>query len=436
MQADTMQVTAEGDLLDEETIASFVDKVFARWHLKGQRLLVIIPDGTRTAPVPQLFRIITEALAGQVAALDYLVALGTHPPMSEDELSRLVGMDAAQREHLLPGMKVFNHRWDRADTFFTAGVISAEESAQLSRGMLSLEVPVRLNRLLLAYDRILICGPVFPHEVVGFSGGSKYISPGVSAAEIINFTHWLGALITSYEIIGTIDTPVRDVIERVAAMVPVEMRCLNLVVSGSGLAGMFFGEPRPSWAVAAKFSASLHIHYVSRPFQKVLSVMPRMYDDLWTGAKGMYKVEPAVADGGEVIIYAPHITEISYVHGHLIRQIGYHVRDYFVRQWDRFKHYPWGVLAHSTHLRGIGSFENGVERPRVQVTLATGIPEQVCRSVNLGYLNPAEIRLEEWKGREAEGLLFIPKAGETLYKLAPKDWNGTGEKTPVRAIAR
>ena len=90
-------------------------------------------------------------------------------------------------------------------------------------------------------------------------------------------------------------------------------------------------------------------------------------------------MEPVIADGGEVIIYAPHIHEFSVVHGKVIREIGYHVRDYFVKQWDRFKDYPWGVLAHSTHLRGIGTFENGIEHPRIQVTLATGISAEECR---------------------------------------------------------
>ncbi len=426
MQADTLQVTAQPgtlrdgqELLNEETVAGFLHQVFQGWDLSGKRLLVIIPDGTRTAPIPLLFRLLAQELTGRAATLDYLIALGTHPPMSEEALTALVGISSDERERLIPGMKIYNHRWDLPDTFFTAGVIGTDESMSLSRGMISIEVPVRLNRLLLDYDSVLICGPVFPHEVVGFSGGNKYISPGVSGPEIINFTHWLGALITSYEIIGTIETPVREVIDRVASMLPVELRCLNLVVSGVGLAGLFFGEARSSWAAAARFSANLHIHYVPRPFNRVLSVMPRMYDDLWTGAKGMYKVEPAVADGGEVIIYAPHITEISYVHGHLIREIGYHVRDYFVKQWENFKHYPWGILAHSTHLRGIGTFVDGVEHPRVQVTLATGIPREECLAVNLGYLNPAEINPAEWAGREHEGVLLIPKAGETLYKLSP-----------------
>jgi hypothetical protein len=131
----------------------------------------------------------------------------------------------------------------------------------------------------------------------------------------------------------------------------------------------------------------------------------------------MYKLEPAIADGGEVVIYAPHINEVSYTHGKVIDQIGYHVRDYFLQQWARFKDHPWGVLAHSTHLRGIGSFDNGVERPRIRVTLATGIPEERCRRINLGYVNPATIDPEEWAGREDEGILLVRKAGEMLYRI-------------------
>jgi nickel-dependent lactate racemase len=145
--------------------------------------------------------------------------------------------------------------------------------------------------------------------------------------------------------------------------------------------------------------------------------MPEMYDDLWTAAKGMYKMEPVVAEGGEVIIYAPHLTEISYTHGKVIDEVGYHVRDFFVKQWDKYRKYPWGVLAHSTHLRGNGSFENGVEKPRATVTLATGIPEERCRKVNLNYRDPRTIVLDDYKGREADGVLLVPKAGEMLYRL-------------------
>ncbi len=131
----------------------------------------------------------------------------------------------------------------------------------------------------------------------------------------------------------------------------------------------------------------------------------------------MYKLEPVVADGGELIIYAPHLKEISVTHGKRIEEIGYHVRDYFTSQWDRFQHVPWGVLAHSTHVRGTGTFIDGVERPRVQVTLATGLPREVCERINLGYRDPASIDVESFANREDEGVLLVRKAGEQLYRL-------------------
>jgi hypothetical protein len=140
----------------------------------------------------------------------------------------------------------------------------------------------------------------------------------------------------------------------------------------------------------------------------------------------MYKLEPVVADGGTLVNYAPHIGEVSVTHGRIIREIGYHTRDYFLKQWDRFRHYPWGVLAHSTHVRGIGTYADGVERPRVNVVLATGIPEAVCRQINLGWMDPRAVRRADYENREADGVLCVPKAGETLYRLrrAPPELGG------------
>jgi nickel-dependent lactate racemase len=191
-----------------------------------------------------------------------------------------------------------------------------------------------------------------------------------------------------------------------------------MVVKGhDDLVGLYFGTPEEAYEAAADLSAQHHIVYVEKPFKRVLSVMPELYDDLWTAAKGMYKMEPAVADGGEVVIYAPHIDEVSYTHGRTLDEIGYHVRDYFLKQWDRFKDCPWGVLAHSTHLCGIGTYEDGVEKPRIRVTLATGIPRDRCERLGLGYIDPATIDLDAWRGREDEGILVVPRAGEMLYRV-------------------
>jgi nickel-dependent lactate racemase len=280
-------------------------------------------------------------------------------------------------------------------------------------------VPVRLNKLIRDYDQLIVCGPVFPHEVAGFSGGTKYFFPGIAGSEIINLTHWFGALMTSYKVIGAGYTPVRAIIDRAASMIGTPAACFALVVTHEGLAGIYFGSPHEAWQSAAALSAQKHIVYVKKPYRRVLSVMPTLYDDLWTAGKGMYKMEPAVADGGEVVIFAPHITEISYTHGALLDQVGYHCRDYFLAQWDRFKGYPGGILAHSSHVKGLGAYDalTKTETPRIQVTLATGISEERCRRVNLGYLDPSSVRREEWEGCEDEGILVVPHAGEVLYRV-------------------
>ena len=137
-------------------------------------------------------------------------------------------------------------------------------------------------------------------------------------------------------------------------------------------------------------------------------------------AKRCTRPNPRCADGGEIIIYAPHLDTVSHVHGKYIYQIGYHPLDYFLKQWDKFKDIPLGVLAHSTHVRGGGIFENGVEKPRIKVTLATKISAEDCKRLSLGYLDPNTVRVEEWQGREAEGILYVPKAGEMLYRVRPQ----------------
>jgi lactate racemase len=406
-----------GRRLSADEARAVVAQGLASLELDGRRLLVIVPDGTRTMPLPLMVEAIEAAAGSRVSALDYLVALGTHQPMTDAQLSRLFGRPVVNGG--FGRSRVFNHHWEDPATFATLGTIPAAEIRELTGGRLDTSVEVALNRLIFDYDQVLICGPVFPHEVVGFSGGNKYLFPGIAGGEIINFTHWLGALISNYHVIGAGYTPVRAVIDRAARLVNRPVACLALVVTHDALVGLFFGSPEAAWRDAAHLSAQTHIHYVPTPFSRVLSVMPEMYDDLWTAAKGMYKMEPAVADGGEVIIYAPHITEVSYTHGRLIDEIGYHCRDYFLGQWDRFKDYPGGVLAHSTHVKGLGTYDaaTGVESPRITVTLATGIPEERCRRINLGYRDPATIQVEEWAGREQEGMLLVRRAGEMLYRL-------------------
>ncbi|MHC4443132.1 MAG: lactate racemase domain-containing protein [Planctomycetota bacterium] len=385
--------------------------------LEGKRVLVIIPDHTRSGPTGLFFRIVSDALLGRAKKVDFLIALGTHPRLSEDKINELLKISAEERCAKYGSVGVFNHQWDSPAALKQVGVLSKRQVEELSRGMLSIEVPVLVNRMIFDYDHLIICGPVFPHEGVGFSGGHKYLFPGIGAPEVIHFTHWLGALITNPVINGTRETPVRSAIEAAADLIPVQRSLIGYVVDSQDVLGVFAGAVYETWQAAAELSAKTQIVYCDRPYKTVLSCSPKMYDDLWVAGKCMYKLEPVVADGGELIIYAPHIDEVSYSHGKVLDEIGYHVRDYFVKLWDKFKGYPWGLVAHSTHVKGVGCYDDGVEQPRVKVILATRIPESRCRQINLGYMNPDTIDPADYADREDERVLLVPKAGETLYRL-------------------
>ncbi|MDC5699234.1 lactate racemase domain-containing protein [Intrasporangium calvum] len=406
-------------VLESEAVERFIAEQLAGTDLDGKSVCIVVPDATRTCPMPLLLRAVHRALHGRVSRMTTLIALGTHQPMSEAALARHLGYAAGRLEETYPGMTVLNHEWWEPETFADLGTIPAARLAELSEGRLSMDVPVLLNRAVVEHDVALVVGPVLPHEVVGISGGNKYFFPGVAGQQIIDVSHWIGALITSAEIIGTTAiTPVRALINEGASLVPAQKLAFCIVgESGSlDLHSISFGDTDAAWANAAQVCAATHVTYLDEPVQRVISVIPTMYEDIWTGAKGFYKLEPAVADGGEVILYAPHITEISTSHPE-INEIGYHCRDYFVKQWDRFKHLHWGTLAHSTHLRGAGTYdaETGEERLRVKVTLATRIPEEVCRAANLGYLDPDSVDLT---AAEADPDTFVvPNAGETLFRL-------------------
>jgi nickel-dependent lactate racemase len=397
--------------------AQAVRKYFADANYCGKRVLLIVPDNTRSGPIGEIFQMIFNGLEGRAAGVGVLFALGTHQPMTEEQMCKRLALTTEQRKGRFASVKFFNHEWDKPATFRSIGTISADKIGEISDGLFREQVDVAVNKIIFDYDELMILGPVFPHEVVGFSGGNKYIFPGIAGAEIINFFHWLGAVVTNPWINGNIDTPTRKVVEAAAGMVTVPRKLFAVVAVGSQLKGLFIGEVAEAWRQAAELSRQVHIVYTDRTYNTVLGIAPEMYDDIWTAGKVMYKLEPILADGATLIIFAPHITEVSYTHGKILDQIGYHTRDYFLKQWDRFKDFPRGVVAHSTHVKGIGTYKDGVEKPRVNVILATRIPKSRCDKINLGYMDPDTIRVADYQNRQNEGVLVVDHAGELLHRL-------------------
>ena len=414
---------SEGKLLTAEQARDVVARAMPEEDFRDRKVLLIVPDGTRTAPVGTMFKAIHNQIGWTAAALDVMIALGTHQAMSEEAIEQRLEIAHDERTGPYASVQFFNHAWNDPGALRNIGTLSTEEISDLSGGLFEMDVPVEVNAKLFDYDQIVIIGPVFPHEVVGFSGGNKYIFPGVGGPQVLNFFHWLGAVITTPKIIGHKWTPVRKVVDRAGSMVKIPKLAFCMVVEGGGMSGLFAGPVEEAWSAAADLSAGRHIRIEPKPFHTILACAPEMYDELWTAGKCMYKLEPVLADGGELIIYAPHISAVCIAHGETIESVGYHCRDYFLKQWDRFKDKPWGALAHCVHVKGLGTYENGVETPRAEVTLASQISEAKCQQINLGYRDPADINPADFANRKDEGILLVPHAGERLFRLArPPAW--------------
>lgn len=404
--------------IDDDEFVGFVADAISGLDLDGKSVAVIIPDDTRGCPMPRILSAIYKPIIERASSVKCIIALGTHEYMEPEEIALWAGGSTdADLNALYPEMPIINHLWKDPEQLVNVGHISAERISELSGGRLKQGSDVLINRDVVEADVKIIVGPILPHEVVGISGGNKYFIPGCSAHELIDMTHWVGALITSAKMIGSPGiTPVRAMINEGASLIPGEKYCLAFVVKAYSmdLESAAFGTPEQAWANQAEVTAQTHITYVDKPLPNVISEIPLRYHDIWTAAKGFYKTEPAVADGGEVIIYAPHIDTVSEAH-HEIYEIGYHCRDYYVKQWEKFKDVPWGVLAHSTHGRGAGVYdaETGEENCRLKLTFATKIPPEVCESINVGYRDPETIP----ELMNDPNFFVVKDAGEVLFRL-------------------
>jgi len=390
----------------------------------GQRVLAIIPDRTRDDNTDLLFPIAAQFLARRsIAQFDALVAQGTHGPMTETQKFTKIGGSAAE----LPALgRIFDHRWDKSDELVTLGQLSSAEVNELTGGLITEAVDVRLNALLApgVYDTVLVFGATMPHEVAGFAGGAKYFFPGVAGPELTHMTHWLGALATIEQVIGRVETPTRRMIEAAAAFVPAEVISFTSVntrdTAGLKTHALFAGEINETLRRAAAVSAQVHIKYTGRKYARVLALLDEHYDELWVGGKASYKLGSVIEEGGELIIYAPHLNNISATHGRLIKKYGYAPLE-TVREMVEYSNELRAnlcVAAHLAHVSyGSALDKDGQVTPRYRITLASAVPEEVCRRVKLGYLDHRTIRREDYENNP--NTLVVENAGRDLYLVEP-----------------
>lgn len=384
----------------------------------GERVLAIIPDKTRDDNTHELFPIASDFLTKRgVASFDALVAQGTHPPMSAaQKLSKIGNADFRG--------SLFDHRWDDPDELITLGELSGEMVHELTNGLLDNAVPVSINKLLAPgiYDTILVFGATVPHEVAGFAGGAKYFFPGVAGPELTHTTHWLGALAGIENIIGQVETPTRRLIEAAADLIPARIISLNTVVSridGDLVTyALFTGNIKEAFRRAAAVSRQVHIRYTGRKYKRAIALLDPHYDELWVGGKASYKLGAIIEEGGELIIYAPHLTKLSETHGELIEKYGYapleSVRDMLGVSQELRENLC--IAAHLAHVAYAGRLDqHGKVVPRYQITMATGLDEATCRRVNLGFVDYRTLDYEAM--RSDPDTLVVADAGRDLYQM-------------------
>jgi len=394
-----------------------------------KKVLLIHPDYTRTDFTDKLIPIIYYELKNKgMKQIDSLNAGGTHRAMTEEEIRSKLGLS-----YQINFNNYYNHEYSNPQKLVTVGEISTSFVAEKTQGELSQSISVVVNKLINEdYDLIIALSGTLPHEAAGYAGGLKVFFPGISGPEVIDLLHWAAVLIGIPQIIGTVDNPAREVINKGSSYIFDKIKAPTIsfnmlfeekedqVIPKGLYVGAGFDGFTEAYKQAARASSQLHVIYLNEPLECAVQVIDKSYDEIWTAGKGSYKLQsPGVmAPGGEIIIYAPHINcfhsrpEMDFA----LRQISYHCKDYIKKYLKSNPNFSKNIAAHVINVRGAGSFDvsSGKEEFNFKVTLATGISQEVCESVGLGYRNPDSIRKEDFIGPEK---LWIQNGGKYLYKI-------------------
>lgn len=385
----------------------------------GSSVLAIVADKTRDDNTHILLPLAAQILEEhKIVKLDALIAQGTHSPMTEGEKRAKVGANTTAP---IPALgQVYDHDWAKPETLVTIGKLSSEKVRQLTGGLIERDIDLKVNKLLVQYDTILIFGTTVPHEVAGFSGGAKYFFPGVAGPELTHATHWLGALASIEKVIGQVETPTRHLFEAAADFILAKVISLNSVVSRDHgrlrTHALFCGDFREAVRQAADVSRHVHIKYTGRKYRRIIALLDEHLEDMWVGGKASYRLGPIIEEGGELIIYAPHMKSVSDVHGELIKKYGYmpleRVRELVATSAELKQNLC--VAAHLAHVSFAGRLTpEGEIVPRYAITLSSAIPEDICRQINLGYLDPAKFQRKNYEGDP--DTLIVENAGRDLY---------------------
>jgi nickel-dependent lactate racemase len=307
----------------QKRVRSLLDQLRQRGPLK--RVLILPPDLTRLHSwAGFLTCALYEELRSQ-AQVAILPAIGTHMPMADDELA-----------HMFPGIpRSAFHDHDWRNGVIALGEVPASFIQDVSEGRLDFSVRVELDRLLIeqSWDAIISVGQLVPHEVIGIANQSKNVFVGVGGSDLINKSHWLGAVYGIERIMGRANTPVRAVLdyasEHLAKHLPIVYLLTVRARDAQGqlvTRGLFAGDDRACFVRGAELCRQVNLDRLERaPHKMVVYLDPMEYKSTWLGNKAVYRTRMAIADAGELIVLAPGVRTFGEdaTIDRLIRRYGY-----------------------------------------------------------------------------------------------------------------
>jgi nickel-dependent lactate racemase len=366
--------------------------------LKGHKnVLIIVDDYTRTTPVRKILpRLFKEMEKGGITSdeIKILIGLGTHRSMTEDEITRKFGKDIAK------SYPIFNHSW-------------WDQSQLINLGETEKGTPIFVNRMVQQADFILGIGQIVPHRISGFSGGGNIIQPGICGEETTGKTHWLAAQFSGREILGRVENPVKDEIEKVAQKVGLRW-IVNTIQDGSGrLVGVVAGDPLKAYREGAKKSFEIYKSILPQEADIVLTDSHPYDSELWLAAKGIYAAELGVREGGVTILVTLCTEGVSPSHPEIL-ELGYQTYEEVNRKVRQGMIKKLTMAAHLVHVGRVIK-----ERGR-GIMVSQGISKQETEKLGFLYAKTAQEALEiglSLVGRDGKVAVF-QRGGEILPVIA------------------
>ena len=409
-------------IIDKAKKKELLDQIIAK-RITGQvkRLLLVPPDHTRLySDTGWITAYLYEKLY-ESTLIDIIPALGTHVPMTDEELDMMFGSS-------IPKSCFIPHMW--RDNLTVLGEISSEFIETQSEGKVSYNMQVAVNKVLIDgnYDLILSLGQVVPHEVIGMANYTKNILIGVGGEDTIHKSHFLGAAYGMESMMGHIDTPVRKVLNKgfddYLGELPIEFifTVMQKTETDVVMRGMYYGT-ESAFLDAAKLSQQVNLDLLRKPIKKAIAYLdPKEFKTTWLGNKAVYRLRMAMADGGELIILAPEL------HGfgedekidELIRKYGYKGTDEILKQVGAQPELKnnLSAAAHLIHGSSDGRFKitycpgSGVSEEEIKaVGYDYGLLEEMLKTYPIGNLQ------DGWNKIGEEEIFYVSNPALGLWAL-------------------